>query len=451
MNNQFIFIINIILITIFPIVTKSQSVIINEVSNGIDSVKEYIELVVVGSNANPTGLVDLSGWIFDDNNGDFEGMIGTGVANGHARFSINCLKAVKPGSIILIYNNAQTYTHMPIGLSDQDDSNNDCVYIFRITDSCIQVNTSFPSTTNSSYTPTTYVSGNWLRIGLRNDGDAIQVRNPLGVFQHGFSYGDVNTVFPTFPNGLSSFNVMSGTGTARNYFFNSGNYYISGNYSRGFAPTNETPGSPNNNQNKYFINRLRDGTFDYSNLNNIINVGSDVALLDCDIILNNNLTYFNVNKINDHSLLQFKISDKYSLIEIEKSNDAITFSTIEHIITDTNGDYFYIDNKLEVHNYYRLKMIQDGEHEYSDILYLNHNILADVVLYPNPLTNIKELNIKYKDISSIVDISIYNNIGQLVYYNNNVSSKMYLDNLLSGVYTVSINIGYITIYKILLI
>jgi hypothetical protein len=453
MNNQFIFILTINLIINLSFKLQAQGVIVNEISNGVDSIKEYIELVVVGSNANPTGTVDLSGWIFDDNNGHFEALgAGTGIANGHGRFSINCLKSVKPGSIILIYNNAQTYTNIPTGSSDQHDSNDDCIYIFRITDSCIQINTSLPSTANSSYTPATYVLGNWLNIGMRNDGDAIQVRNPSGVFQHGFSYGDVNTVFPVFPNGNSSFNVIAGTGTARNYFFNSGNYTISGNYSRGSAFFNETPGSPNNNQNRYFINRLRDGTYDYNNLNNIINIGSESVLLNCDIILNNNLIYFNVNKIDDHALLQFKVSDNsYKYIQVEKSNDAINFTPKEIISVDTNDDYFYIDNKLDIDNYYRLKMINDDDsYDYSNILYLSHSISDDIIIFPNPIIN-SELNIKYKDISSIVDISIYNNIGQLVYYNNNVSNKMNIDNLSSGIYTISINLGYIKIHKILLI
>ena len=61
---------------------SSQGLVVNEISNGTSGTKEFIELLVIGSTSQPTGVIDISGWIIDDNNGDFEALSGAGVAAG---------------------------------------------------------------------------------------------------------------------------------------------------------------------------------------------------------------------------------------------------------------------------------------------------------------------------------------------------------------------------------
>lgn len=126
----------------------SQGMIVNELSNGSAGNQEYYELVVVGSSLNPTGLVDLGGWIIDDNNGDFEGTVTTGIATGHIRIKPGFLSSVKPGSIIVIYNKAELML-----TDDPTDSDGDCVYIIPINNVALDNNNTNPSTTNPNYIP----------------------------------------------------------------------------------------------------------------------------------------------------------------------------------------------------------------------------------------------------------------------------------------------------------
>src|SRR3990172_7211497 len=67
--------------------TFSQ-IIINEVSQGADGSKEYVEMLVIG-NGVCNSCVDIRGWIFDDNNGWHASPIGIGqgIAPGCMRFA----------------------------------------------------------------------------------------------------------------------------------------------------------------------------------------------------------------------------------------------------------------------------------------------------------------------------------------------------------------------------
>ncbi len=68
-------------------VCTSQTLIINEVSQGTGA-QEYVELLVVGTpTCSDIPCLDLRGYIIDDNNGQFETGSGTGIAQGAVRFS----------------------------------------------------------------------------------------------------------------------------------------------------------------------------------------------------------------------------------------------------------------------------------------------------------------------------------------------------------------------------
>ena len=164
---------------LFSFTCFSQGVIINEVSNGTSGTKEFVELLVVGSNSSLTGLVDLTHWVIDDNNGDFEGSIGTGVAAGHYRFT-SLFPSVPTGSLIVIYNTSDINLNMLP--DDPTDINNDNIYIIPINSIYLERCTSLPSSTlGISYIPCIYTfspTQTWNVIGLRNRGDVIQVRKP---------------------------------------------------------------------------------------------------------------------------------------------------------------------------------------------------------------------------------------------------------------------------------
>ncbi|MBM3186896.1 MAG: hypothetical protein FJZ67_11410, partial [Bacteroidetes bacterium] len=72
--------------------TFSQTLVINEVSNGSAGNQEYIEFIVVDDaasyncNSGAPPCVDIRGWIIDDNSG-YHGA--GGVAPGSNRFSFN--------------------------------------------------------------------------------------------------------------------------------------------------------------------------------------------------------------------------------------------------------------------------------------------------------------------------------------------------------------------------
>ena len=95
----------------------SQTLIINEVSNGPSGLQEYVELVVVDASAtydcsgSAPPCVDIRGWIYDDNNG-YHGA--SGIASGCARFTNDPLWSCVPiGTIILLYNGLDPNPNIP--------------------------------------------------------------------------------------------------------------------------------------------------------------------------------------------------------------------------------------------------------------------------------------------------------------------------------------------------
>lgn len=434
-----------ILLFLFNFDLYSQGLIVNEISNGAAGNQEYYELVVIGSSTNPLGNVNLGGWIIDDNNGSFEGTATTGIATGHIRIRPGYLPSVKPGSIILIYNSAELSF-----VNDSTDSNLDCVYILPITSTFFEFFRTLPSTTNSSYSPATYDSlGSWTGIALANSGDAAQVRKPDGNFYHGFSYGDVTDSFPNFPSelgGLSSFNIRSGTGANRNYFFGCGNFTSVGTFRRGsaVAPTEETPGQANNDFNRYFINALRNGTYDYSNLSNPSNCGSSTTLTPCDFILPIEITYFRTEKSYSGSIVEWRVENIKDIeyFELEKSSDGYFFETIDITYSIENIlEYTYVDYLNSSDNYYRLKVTENNsEVTYSKIIYVQSDDIENISIYPNPSSG----KIFIKSDKSLENLNLYDIFGKFLYNINVVNNEIDLS-LPSGLYYVQIENNF---YKI---
>lgn len=235
-----------------------QSLIVNEFSNGSGS-DEYVELLVVGTCG---GTMDIRGYIFDDNNGDFDqgGAVGgVGIAGGFLRFRyVSNWAAVPVGSLIIIYNDATKNTAIPS--DDPSDSNNDKVYILPGNNVLLEGTSVKPSATNSQYTPFPFFGGaSWSTTSMNNTNDAAQVRYPDGTYCHGFSYGvmtGTNSAGISNSGGPDALNFTSSSGNNAIYF-NNGNYRQKANFIATSSTGNESPGTGNSTSNQIYINDLR--------------------------------------------------------------------------------------------------------------------------------------------------------------------------------------------------
>lgn len=239
-----------------PYSPPGTGLVVNELSNGPATVKEYIELVAVGP---PCTSIDIRGIKVDDNNGAHfnafgSTLVNSGLSAGHLRFaSVAAWAAVPTGSIILLYNNTDLNALLPPD-DPTDASPNDKRYILPVSHASIQGCSTSPNTTTaaaSGYYACTWSAGNWNFVGLRNEGDAAQTRDAQGRYFHGISYG------PNSQNmnngGLDNLRISTLDHTGRVLFFNSGNYRLAANFTSAAAAGNETPGAPNNAANAAWL------------------------------------------------------------------------------------------------------------------------------------------------------------------------------------------------------
>jgi uncharacterized protein (TIGR02145 family) len=248
--------IGLFLLSILPIFTGSQTLIINEVSNGNTGTQEYIEFLVVGENviyncgSSSPPCVDIRGWIIDDNSG-YHGA--GGVAPGCNRFSYNSLwQCVPLGTIITVYNNVEPNTSLPP--DDLSMTDNNCRLVIPINNTLLfENNASTPGAVACSYPTTGWISGgNWARIAMANAGDCARLVNLAGCEVSSLCYGDVNQNTQIyFASGLS--------GTDNVWYFNDNDPTLQINWSEGCADAsacgsnNQTGGFANNTLNSAYI------------------------------------------------------------------------------------------------------------------------------------------------------------------------------------------------------
>lgn len=228
--------------------------IVNEISQGPSGNKEYLEILVVGNH--PCATVDIRNLLIDDNNGDFSGgpVAGTGIANGHIRFSSSSQWSNVPsGSLIVIYNNLDVNANLPA-----DDPSDlivpNKVYVLPVNSSFLEGCSSIPTVGNSAYTPCTYGVGNYNYISFANSADAAQTRYASGLYNHGVSWG--SSPMNGGPDGL---NVGTTSSSGELIEFEntvSDDYTDINNFTRSISPTDETPGAPNSAANSIYISSL---------------------------------------------------------------------------------------------------------------------------------------------------------------------------------------------------
>lgn len=258
-----------VLLIIFSIVKSyGQGVFINEVSQGESGNKEYIELLVVGSEK--CSVVDLRSWIVDDNNGDF----GTGgISRGYLKFTDDVLwSRIMSGTIIVLWNTEDTSAVLknngldiidtdpndfriiiPVGCKNIGTANQQCPssqYIVGVTN--------IPTTANPSYNNPFVLIATTFRwnvlVAFGNSVDGVQTRRPDGSFFHGLGYG-TNTLHPessiygvnqlSFP---SVGNTYSATNQLSSDIKDKRNWTVS---------LSKTPSIPNSLENENFINSIR--------------------------------------------------------------------------------------------------------------------------------------------------------------------------------------------------
>jgi gliding motility-associated-like protein len=238
---------------------RSQTLIMNEVSNGISGsgggAQEYVEFVVASNavtytctNTTPP-CIDIRGWIYDDNNG-YHGT--AGIAGGAVRFSFDPMwQCVPLGTIILIYNNTDKNPAIPPDDLSMSDGN--CKIIAPINNtSLFDRNITTPGAAACSYPTTGWVpGGTWSFTGLLNSSDCSRIVNLAGCEVFSVCYGAADN--------LNTMIYFSGSGTGNVYFFNSGNPSTQSNWTSGNSTTMQTPGVPNNALNAAYIAQFNNG------------------------------------------------------------------------------------------------------------------------------------------------------------------------------------------------
>lgn len=236
---------------------RSQTLVMNEVSNGPSGNMEYVEFVVVDTNIvyNCVGVtnppcIDIRGWIFDDNSG-YHGT--SGVAAGCIRFSNNALWSCIPvGTILLLYNNLDPNTSLPADDLSMLDGN--CRIVAPVSNTTLfESNPTTPGAVACSYPASGWVAGgNWNTTLFANPGDCARIVNLAGCEVFSVCWGSDN---------LNTLIYMAGNASQKVYFFdNSVNNdpTNNSNWTNGtvVAPNQQTPGTPNNLANSNWINGM---------------------------------------------------------------------------------------------------------------------------------------------------------------------------------------------------
>lgn len=247
------------LIVFFSFNFFSQSIVLNEVSQGPSGNKEYVELLVIPGTSSyncSNYCLDLRNWILDDNNGYFSGgpTSGVGIANGAVRFKNDPFwQCIPIGTLIVIYNDLDPNASLPA--NDISISDGNCRLIIPVSSTLLEHETTSPTTITSTYPATGWNAGGlWGPISMANGGDSFQIYSPSNLTTpiHGVSWvnNTINSIIYFATSATNS--VFYFANTADNNPSNQTNW-ISGTCS---TPNDQTPGLPNNLANATFISSL---------------------------------------------------------------------------------------------------------------------------------------------------------------------------------------------------
>lgn len=238
-------------------ISNSQTLVMNEVSNGPSGNMEYVEFVVVDTNIvyNCVGLtnppcIDIRGWIFDDNSG-YHGT--SGIAAGCIRFSNDPFWSCIPvGTIILLYNNIDPNTSLPPDDLSMVDGN--CKIVAPVSNTTLfESNPTTPGALACSYPVSGWLAGgNWNTTLFANTGDCARIVNLAGCEVFSVCWGSDNLNTLIYMTGSASQKVYFFSNTLNNDATNNSNW-INGS---AVSPNQQTPGAPNNSANANWINGM---------------------------------------------------------------------------------------------------------------------------------------------------------------------------------------------------
>jgi len=141
------------------------------------------------------------------------------------------------------------------------------------------------------------------------------------------------------------------------------------------------------------------------------------------ILLSSRLVSFHGQKADDDNVLEWEVQDETDVDHylLERSSDAINFSSISQVTALSNGaltnNYNYVDELPGVGaKYYRLKTVStDGSFEYSNTVVLSRgdDNLGGVAVYPNPTEGTFYVEFASK-VKTEIDYNIQDIVGQSV-------------------------------------
>ena len=275
-------------LAIFSFTIYGQTLIMNEVSQGVTGNMEYVEFVVIDTTVAydcATGLppsIDIRGWIFDDNSG-YHGSVG--IAGGCVRFSLDPFWSNIPiGTIILIYNDAQPEPTIPADDLDMTDGN--CLIVAPISNTTLfESNATTPGAIACSYPATGWTpGGNWSNTFLANGGDCARIVDLSGCERFSVCWGTANANTQIY---------FAGSATNEVYWFNGVDPEDQANWSEGCTDdetildatqcgsNDQTPGLPNNAANAAYIAQFNNGCAPISPIAGSASVDSD-EICSCD-------------------------------------------------------------------------------------------------------------------------------------------------------------------------
>ena len=231
-----------------PLLLNSQTLMINEVSQGTGS-SEYVELVVAGTPTCSLSCMNIKHMIIDDNNGTFAPGAGVGISNGAMRFANNPLWSCVPyGTIVVIYNAASPNPFLP---ADDYSLLDDPVLVIPSNSPLLEGTTVSPTQANPLYPGNASWSvggatwGNNIVMG--NSNDSFQVRDSNGVLIHAISWGNNNQNNILYFTPALDFSFIN---------TNSNIFNLTTNWSSITNTAFQTPGVPNSVANTTWINSM---------------------------------------------------------------------------------------------------------------------------------------------------------------------------------------------------
>lgn len=133
-----------------------------------------------------------------------------------------------------------------------------------------------------------------------------------------------------------------------------------------------------------------------TNANGGMDLASAPGIFHTDLVLDVKFISVTAQNKNCDQLIQWKDEDYMRVIEyqLEKSADHEHFEKIASLDGGQTSLFSYMDKAFKTSCYYRVKAVmQDGSFYYSTIIYAKNNCaVSPVSLYPNPATDILNIN-----------------------------------------------------------